>query len=525
MLIAGFFAADDRPPPQDLRDRLAGMVAHGGPVRSRLDTGPVLILESADPPAGPEAEVTAIRFDASDGELTLTRGALSTQPLYYRDYAGGLVFASRLGALAALPERPALRPEALHELLELQFGTGRETVYSGVFRLRLGEVLSVRGGRIIGRRRLPAVLEDGITLMTESAATTGFGVHLERAVGERLGGRSASDIVLLSSGAVDGLALAVALRRLTGETIRMRLFAPSPEEERVRHLRQELGRMGVRVECVTITPDLVDALLPQTVAVLDDPAADYFALPMRLLGEGLEPAPARIFSPLGADPLLAGYGRYRRYLRPVLLGGRSVRARGHLEGLGLLRAEDDHWRDGITAVESGLKARALTRLQRVQALDCTDWLANDQMMVQERLVGSVGGGLACPYLDARLARFAFALPDRHKIRGGHGKYVIRRWVERVAPALAPFERQQVRGVPVGPALAARGERLGPLVARSAGLAGLCDPAQVEQLFLRLGSREGRRPRMAAWLLVFLALWHKIHVEGAAPADTIADTLA
>jgi asparagine synthase (glutamine-hydrolysing) len=64
-------------------------------------------------------------------------------------------------------------------------------------------------------------------------------------------------------------------------------------------------------------------------------------------------------------------------------------------------------------------------------------------------------------------------------------------------------------VPVGEWIIRRGDMLGPLVARQAGIADLCRPEGVEAVF----RSRGRRAGFAAWVLLFYALWHRQHIEG------------
>jgi len=75
-------------------------------------------------------------------------------------------------------------------------------------------------------------------------------------------------------------------------------------------------------------------------------------------------------------------------------------------------------------------------------------------------------------------------------------------------------------VPVGDWIAAQGARLGPLLAADEAITELCRPAEVEALFRIRNKREA----MAAWTLLFYALWHRAHLRGLPSGDDVFATL-
>ncbi|MBZ0325248.1 MAG: asparagine synthetase B, partial [Alphaproteobacteria bacterium] len=100
--------------------------------------------------------------DARAGRLLLSRDPFGIKPLYYAATDKGLAFASGIGALVAAGlVRPRVVPARRNELLQLQFTTGRETIYEGVHRVLPGETVVVAGGRIVERRRIEALPAGG----------------------------------------------------------------------------------------------------------------------------------------------------------------------------------------------------------------------------------------------------------------------------------------------------------------------------------------------------------------------------
>src|SRR6202007_653465 len=116
-------------------------------------------------------------------------------------------------------------------------------------------------------------------------------------------------------------------------------------------------------------------LLPEVVSPVDDPAADYAILPTWALARAAHESGLKvILTGEGGDELFAGYGRYRGAMRPGWGGGRTPRARGVLDGLGILRNEIAGWRDGIAAAEIRNSGHPRTPVQGGQAADCPEWL-------------------------------------------------------------------------------------------------------------------------------------------------------
>ncbi|HJU16588.1 MAG TPA: asparagine synthase-related protein, partial [Stellaceae bacterium] len=187
--------------------------------------------------------------------------------------------------------------------------------------------------------------------------------------------------------------------------------------------------------------------------------------------------------------------------------------------LGVLRSEIAGWRDGIAAAEARGGGSGRSALQVAQAVDCADWLPNDLLLKLDRCLMAHGVEGRTPFLDPAVAGFAFSLPDAFKVRRGLGKWLLRRWLAEHLPDSRPLARKRGFTVPVGRWIARRAGEIGPLVAASPAVREICRPQAVERLFAAAADRHAGR---AAWTLLFYALWHRHHLEGARlPADARA----
>ncbi len=460
--------------------------------------------------------------DPVAGRLVLARDPFGIKPLYYAETARGFAFASEPRALlAAGLVTPAVDEVTRGELLELQFTTGRQTIFQGIMRVLPGETIVVEAGRIKERRSLEALPPGGPEPCDESAALARLDEILEESVS--LHQRSDVPYAMFLSGGIDSAALLALMARLDDRPVRVFTAgfpgsAVPDERAQADMLARRLGAESVPV--AVAAGDFWD-LLPGIAAALDDPVADYAVVPTYKLGQVAAADFKVVLTGEGGDELFAGYGRYRSQRRPRWLGGRRPRRRGSFDDLDVLRHDTSGWRGGIVEAERLAAGGGRSKLQAAQAVDCADWQAHDLLLKLDRCLMAHGLEGRVPLLDRAVAEFAFALPDRLKLRRRLGKYLLRRWLSDHLPEALPFSRKRGFTVPVGEWIAARGADVGPLVAAQPGIAEIARPDRVAALFMSRDRRQG----FAAWTLLFYALWHQIHILGCDPAGDVAAVLS
>jgi asparagine synthase (glutamine-hydrolysing) len=459
--------------------------------------------------------------DPATGQLVLARDPFGIKPLYYADNARCFAFASEPDALVAAGiVAPRVHEPARSELLQLQFTTGRDTIFAGISRVLPGETVVVRRGRIVERRRRNALPKGGPLPLDEPQALS----RLDAALADSVRVHQRADVpfgMFLSSG-IDSTSLLVMMAQLGEHPVKAFTIGFAEGELADERPAARAAAHAVGAEHVEIGFGEADfwRLLPEIAGTMDDPAADYAILPTYKLGRAAHEAGLKvILTGEGGDELFGGYGRYRSVMRPWWMGGRAPRARGILDGLGLLRDETVGWRDGIAAAEARSADPERSPLQVAQAVDCADWLPNDLLVKVDRCLMAHGAEGRTPFLDPVIADFAFRLPDALKVNRGLGKWLLRRWLASRLPQSQPLARKRGFTVPVARWIARRSGEIGPLVARSAAIGEICRASEVERIF---ASAAEKRPGYAAWTLLFYALWHRRHIERRAlPPDTFA----
>ncbi len=465
-------------------------------------------------------------FDSAKDTLVLTRDPFGIKPLYITELFDGIAFASEPAALVAaglVP--PEIDPISRSQLLELQFVTGSSTIFSGISRVLPGETLHIKAGHIDNRSRQSPLPPGPVEVISEAAALARLDTALMDSV--RVHERADVPFGLFLSGGIDSstvLAAMSRLRREAGQGSPLLTWTATFDTDNVANESEQAARLakatGAVHEVVHVTREDFWSHLPAIVGCVDDPVADYAIVPTWLLARRARESATVVLSGEGGDELFAGYGRYRRALRPWWRGGRTMRRHGIFDGLDILRPDPAHWRDDLTNTERSITG-APTRLAALQAADIAEWLPNDLLLKLDRCLMDHGLEGRTPLLDPVIAEAVWRLPDNLRIRNGKGKYLLRRWLERELPVSDPFAPKKGFTVPVGEWIAQAGPRLGPLVASQISIAAIADPDRVRSLFCNAATR---KTGPAAWTLLFYALWHRVHLEGADRNGDVFETL-
>jgi asparagine synthase (glutamine-hydrolysing) len=445
----------------------------------------------------------------------LARDVFGIKPLYTRRLDAGAsevlgeaaspvtLFASEPRALfAADGARPAVDRLRAEELLALNYTVSPGTAFRDVARLAPGVVTSdPRQKAFVAGTRAPTPISEALALERLDAV-------LEDSV--RLHQRADVPYGLFLSGGVDSAAIATLMARLnsrpvTAFTCGFRdadLAAEGAVDERGSAERVATA-LGLDWRETAFGAEDFWRIAPSVAWALDDPTTDFACLPTYRLAEAAKGTLTVVLTGEGGDELFAGYGRYRRALRPGWLGGRAAEPQVFAPflkdgGAGALA----RWRAAATPRPE------LTPLQQAQAADLETWLPNDLLLKLDRCLMAHGLEGRTPFLDPPTADFAFHLPDRLKVRGRHGKWLLRKWLDRHCPAADAWSRKRGFTTPVAAWIAPRARDLGPRIAAVQGVAEICDEEAVRAAFCHDGAAQTR------WPLLFYALWWTIHIGGA-----------
>lgn len=440
-------------------------------------------------------------WDRNRQELFLARDRLGVKPLYYAFIEPGqLVFASELKALQQHPGLPTtLSPSAIEDYLTFGYVPEPATIYENVRKLEPGTVL--RLDRRTGRHELHRFWDLARVRLGGSPANVADAAaelrhRLERATGLRL----VADVPLgaFLSGGVDSSAVVATMSRLVSGSVRTCSIAfDDGDYDESAHARRVAALYGTDHSERQVAVDDFD-LLDRLVDIYDEPYADSSAIPTyRVCGAARERVTVAL-SGDGGDEAFAGYRRYRLFAaeesvrrrippairRPVfgLLGRYYPKLdwaprvlRGKTTFQALARDSVGAYLHGVSLTTRDVRRRLYTpsfasRLQgydsravfdrhvrdrefpdalaMVQYLDVNTYLPGDILTKVDRASMAHSLEVRGPFLDYELLEWAAGLPTDLKLKGGTGKYILKKGLEADLPEEILYRRKMGFAVPL-----------------------------------------------------------------------------
>jgi asparagine synthase (glutamine-hydrolysing) len=423
-------------------------------------------------------------YDREDHSLTLVRDRLGVKPLFYTSLPdGGVIFASELKALMA---HPALRPvpdeRAVEAFLAWGYVPDHLCLVRGVKKLAAGHIVRFMAGQseVSPKRYWQADFRE-----RSNASQAELQDELLALMQDAVGLRMISDVPLgafLSGGVDSSTVVALMAERSKSAVETCSIGFDSKQLDESNYAERIATLFATNHHAQTVTSDdfgMVDELA----GIFDEPFADGSALPTLQVCALARKNVTVALSGDGADEALAGYRRHVFHhgeervrsmlpagLRKTVFGAlgaiypkadwapRPLRAKTTLLALAAdgNRAYADALAVTAQAQRSALYRPALTKalqgynaeaeavammanaparsgLDRAQYADLTLWLPGDILTKVDRTSMAVSLEAREPLLDYRLIEFAARLPEKYRVQGGQGKWLIKKTMERYLP--------------------------------------------------------------------------------------------
>ena len=449
-------------------------------------------------------------WDAKERVLTLARDRVGEKPLYYGIAGGALLFASELKALTAYPGwQGEIDRAALDDFTRYSAVPAPRSIYRNVKKLPPACLLRIplkNAGRALELTPEPYWSLEQVAAQPASQIGDAQAVdQLEALLKQAVAGQMVADVPVgaFLSGGIDSSAI-VALMQLQSarpvKTFSIGFHEPGYNE--AEHAKAVAAHLRTDHTELYVTPEEARAVIPQLPSMFDEPFADSSQIPTHLVAKLARQQVTVSLSGDGGDELFGGYNRYfwaQRYWARMqgmpgplrALAGAGVRAlppggwdaiwrvlpkRAQMAQPGdklykladLVQARDG--REAYARLISQYRERASLVLgvepappagahalweqpgrrlaDNMMLADALGYLPDDILVKVDRATMAVGLEARAPFLDHRVAEFAFRLPIAQKIRGGVGKWALRQVLYRHVPA-ALIERPKMGfGVPI-----------------------------------------------------------------------------
>lgn len=503
-------------------------------------------------------------LDRARRRLTLARDRLGIKPLYYHFDGQALICASELKAvLALLPSPPAVCRQAWSAYLRWKYIPAPRTIYENTFELPPGCTLTASLPAGDGELRVSIErywdLDYGVAKLDDEAdAIEQLDGRLRAAVESHL--EADVEVGALLSGGVDSsLVVALASKASSRPIKTFTVGFREPGFDQLPYAQRLAQACGTEHHEEYVEVDPLKTL-PRLVRCFDQPFADSSALACLAVCEVAARHVKVALTGDGGDETFAGYQRYQdlldwsardgaagRLWRRAGYGAASLvftpeakflrRARAAclppLQRYEEAEAMCGAWlarrllgesappacdSDERATLLQAVRSHGWPPVETMQYVDARTYLPGD---ILRKLDGtSMSCSLECrvPLLDHHVAELSAALDTRLKIRGGVGKYLLKKVAERYVPHELLYRKKRGFRVPI------RRWFKGELLARCAPM--LLEGTLVERgLVTRAGIRwvlsAQRRPWMnlssLLWALLFAECWAREQLVAGAQA--------
>jgi asparagine synthase (glutamine-hydrolysing) len=484
-------------------------------------------------------------YDRHARRLWLYRDRLGVKPLYYHGSpdTGRLWFASEIKALiaAGVPVQPNY--DALAQFLALNYIPQPVTAFMDIFHLPPAHMAEITAQEIKISRYWELADVESEPEMTEAEAKAGLLSLLDDATRIRM--RADAKFGAFLSGGLDSSSVVGLMS--TYQTAPVRTFSigfNSSQYDETQFARQASHRFGTLHEVRIMEPDATKRW-PRFIWHVDQPHGDVSFMPMDQVSSLAAQDVKMVLTGDGGDELFAGYEKYAAFFED----GRTDRLSANWESdfvrqAGLLQDDEPttllrgslyqafHDLDPYRTLSSQIShASHQDPINQVLYAETTTLLAGNNLVKPDRMAMANSLEVRSPFLDYRMAEFAFRIPGHLKLTGGETKAVYKEAVKPLLGSELTYRKKQMFTVPIGvwlrQGLSSYCRRL--LLDGRFGARGIINEKTVSHMLdtHREGTHNYTRQLRA---LISLEIWFRLFIDrdpsllDAAKSQTMVDTI-
>jgi len=426
-------------------------------------------------------------WDENKRRLFAARDRLGIKPFYYTVSDGSLIFASEIKSILVNEQvERKVDEKALYYYLNVRYVPGPLTMFAGIYKLQPGHYLISNGSSISIKNYWD--LKDCTAFDIDPAKNneSTFYDLIRDCVRMRL--MSEVPLGVFLSGGIDSSLVVALMSEISNNQIKT--FSVGYKDD---YGVNEFDYAAIVAEKFNtehhefpISSQDFHDFLPKLVWHMDEPVSDPAAIPLFYLSQYAKDYVTVVLSGEGADEIMAGYYIYKkmltiekfrklpglvrdkiilRLLSSIFRNGKlakyvefakiplELRYKGvsrafekkDLENLykekpNLDESLDDHYRAYFEKVQNG------NLLNKMLYVDTKTWLPDDLLMKADKMTMAASQELRVPFLDHKLAEFAYRLPQSEKLNGNVTKYLLRKIASNILPE-AIINREK-KGFPI-----------------------------------------------------------------------------
>ena len=393
--------------------------------------------------------------------------------------------------------------------------------------------------------------------------------ELEELLGRVVASRMVADVPLgaFLSGGIDSSTVVALMSAVSGDPVKtFTIGFPDPAFDESAHAAAVAGHLGSDHHSMEVSPTEAREVIPLLPAMYDEPFADSSQIPTHLVSRLARRHVTVSLSGDGGDELFGGYDRYRHLARLSKLHGtvpapiRRIAARslacvtqGTWDRIGTsalmlpappvvrhrlghrvhkvarvlaARSSGDLYEAMMSAENEAadivpkavgrsgglyeLDGAEMDGFRAAMLMDTMVYLPDDLLVKTDRASMGVSLEARMPLLDPELFSFAWSLAPEDRVRGGSGKWALRRLLHRYVPAEMVERPKMGFGIPLGSWLRGplRGwadELLAPDLLAAQGI---FDPALVAARWAEHVENRGDLSFQLWPILMFQSWWHE-----------------
>jgi asparagine synthase (glutamine-hydrolysing) len=432
-------------------------------------------------------------IDEERGCLVLARDRAGEKPLYLRQTASGVAFASELKAILVLEDvERKIDTRALNFYLSYGYVPAPLAVVAGIEKIPPATQVTI--DLMNGTRRERAYWS--LPRLTDTQASeVELEQELDRLLARAVRMQMVADVPvgISLSGGVDSSLITAFAARVSSKPLRTftATFPDARRYDEAGFARTVANYFGTDHHELVVGRDIaVD--LPEMIRQFDEPLADSSLLPTFAISRLTRQHVTVALGGDGGDELFGGYSIYGQTLRLAKLSARVPRGVRNITGRLALAALPVGWRgrnlmaslrrdlryqhvtatsvfgeyDRLRLVSGEVRERIgdaigepeMVRYARISSSDPLDWmtrsdfasyLPGDILAKVDRASMRVALEMRSPWLDRQVMEFAFgAVPTDLKFRAGRSKELPKRLARRLLPKELNVDRKQGFSIPL-----------------------------------------------------------------------------